>query len=216
MSSGFWRQIFSGKTVYRASLNLGLAACEPSHGKVLDIGGTKRILSSYRQYIRMAQQAHVLVLNIDADSDPDYLADGAAIPCVDGEFDTAWCINTIEHVPHPDKVVSEAYRVLKKGGVFIFNTPFIYRIHRHPEDYSRFTDAGLKQLAMSAGFQDINVVPIAVGVFQSCVAQLQIFCPRFVFPAFLYIARSLDAIVKRVRPELHASWVLGFIAVCKK
>ena len=40
----------------------------------------------------------------------------------DKQFDAVFAMDLLEHVPHPEKVIQEAKRVLKKGGLFFFHT----------------------------------------------------------------------------------------------
>lgn len=43
------------------------------------------------------------------------------LPYGDGQFDVVTCIQSFHHYPEPDKAMSEAYRVLKKGGLYIIS-----------------------------------------------------------------------------------------------
>lgn len=52
---------------------------------------------------------------------------GEALPHADGSFDTAVCVDVLEHVQDLETVVSEVHRVLRPGGVFLFDT-----INRNP------------------------------------------------------------------------------------
>jgi 2-polyprenyl-6-hydroxyphenyl methylase/3-demethylubiquinone-9 3-methyltransferase len=47
---------------------------------------------------------------------------GESIPCRDRAFDAAFCCDVLEHVRDLPKVISEISRVLKPGGVFVFDT----------------------------------------------------------------------------------------------
>jgi 2-polyprenyl-6-hydroxyphenyl methylase / 3-demethylubiquinone-9 3-methyltransferase len=47
---------------------------------------------------------------------------GESIPCRDRSFDAVFCCDVLEHVRDLPKVISEISRVLKPGGVFIFDT----------------------------------------------------------------------------------------------
>jgi len=51
------------------------------------------------------------------------VADGARLPFADGMFDGAFCVNLLEHVPAPERLVAEAGRVLRPGGRFVAITP---------------------------------------------------------------------------------------------
>jgi 2-polyprenyl-6-hydroxyphenyl methylase / 3-demethylubiquinone-9 3-methyltransferase len=53
----------------------------------------------------------------------DYRAGaGEELPFGDAAFDVACCCDVLEHVPDPDRVISEAARVLRPGGVYLFDT----------------------------------------------------------------------------------------------
>jgi SAM-dependent methyltransferase len=49
--------------------------------------------------------------------------DAAALPVEDESIDAITCFETIEHVADPVSVVSEAARVLRKGGLFFVSSP---------------------------------------------------------------------------------------------
>jgi len=52
---------------------------------------------------------------------------GEALPYEDGAFDAVVCVDVLEHVSDLDEVVAEIARVLKPGGMFLFDT-----INRNP------------------------------------------------------------------------------------
>lgn len=59
--------------------------------------------------------ADQLVQAITADS--QYIrGSGENLPCEDGTFDAAVCNNVLDHVAHPEKVLSELCRVVRPGG----------------------------------------------------------------------------------------------------
>ena len=50
------------------------------------------------------------------------VADAKALPFADGVFDYAVSCECLEHVPDPQKMIDELYRVVKKNGVVILTT----------------------------------------------------------------------------------------------
>jgi len=50
------------------------------------------------------------------------VAPGEAIPFDDDEFDIVYCCDVLEHVNDLDRVIAESARVLKPGGVYLFDT----------------------------------------------------------------------------------------------
>jgi SAM-dependent methyltransferase len=63
-----------------------------------------------------------------------------------GSVGTALCMETLEHVEYPRRAIAEIYRVLRNGGIFVVSTCLNFRIHEYPDDFWRFTPAGLESL----------------------------------------------------------------------
>tara|TARA_R110002073_G_scaffold108336_3_gene243396 strand:+ start:65860 stop:66672 length:813 start_codon:yes stop_codon:yes gene_type:complete len=53
----------------------------------------------------------------------DVKADITALPFEDDSFDVIFCNHVLEHIPDDTKAMQELYRVLKKGGMGIFQIP---------------------------------------------------------------------------------------------
>ena len=49
-------------------------------------------------------------------------ADACELPFLDGEFDVVCAMDLLEHVEEPHKLIAEASRVLRPGGLFFFHT----------------------------------------------------------------------------------------------
>jgi SAM-dependent methyltransferase len=73
-------------------------------------------------------------------------------PFPDAEFDAILCTEVIEHVPRPDRVLSECARVCKAGSLMVLTAPFTWPEHEAPFDYYRFTQYGLRRLIEDADF----------------------------------------------------------------
>lgn len=50
-------------------------------------------------------------------------ADAEALPFADGSFHAVICSEVIEHVAHPQQLLRECARVLRRRGLFLFSTP---------------------------------------------------------------------------------------------
>ena len=98
--------------------------CEPflGPGRVLDLG-----CGVGHSYHRLAPRETVGV-----DLDPDALegqerdtvvADMRALPFDDASFSSVVAVQSIEHVPDPERAVAEAARVLERDGAAVFVTP---------------------------------------------------------------------------------------------
>jgi SAM-dependent methyltransferase len=70
--------------------------------------------------------------SVGVDVDPDslrgqqretHVADMRELPFADASFASVLSVQSIEHVPDPERAVAEAARVLERGGVAVFVTP---------------------------------------------------------------------------------------------
>lgn len=68
-------------------------------------------------------------------------------------FDAILCIGVLEHVENPEEAVPELLRVLKPGGHFILEVPFLQPEHKVPTDFQRYTKDGLVRLVSHHGFR---------------------------------------------------------------
>lgn len=90
-----------------------------------------------------------------------------------GAYDSAICLEVLEHVPDPQQALKEIYRILKPSGILIISVPHLSRIHNIPYDYFRFTLYGLTHLLHSAGF-DIVDIQVRGGMFSFLGHQMSI------------------------------------------
>ena len=63
-------------------------------------------------------------------------------PIKSGTADEVYLMAVLEHIFYPEAALEEAFRILKPGGKIIIEMPFIFRYHRSPNDYWRWTREG--------------------------------------------------------------------------
>lgn len=73
------------------------------------------------------------------------IADIANLPFADNSVDGIICESVFEHIPDPEAVTSEIYRVLKPGGIVYVVVPFVFSFHSSPNDYYRWSKMGLRE-----------------------------------------------------------------------
>ncbi|MBI4210218.1 MAG: class I SAM-dependent methyltransferase [Candidatus Diapherotrites archaeon] len=98
-------------------------ALENLHGKVLDVGYS--IGGIHSMFLERFGIENLYGVDIETKEEtPHYKrASAEKIPFKDGFFDSVFAGELIEHVEKPGVFLSEAARVLKKGGVIILTTP---------------------------------------------------------------------------------------------
>jgi SAM-dependent methyltransferase len=92
----------------------------------------------------------------------DCVADARFLPFSAATFDLVLSQETIEHVADPFQAVREMVRVLRPQGKIYLQVPFVIGYHPGPEDYWRFTRAGISELLRQAGIRQATV-GISVG-----------------------------------------------------
>jgi len=103
------------------------------------------------------------VINLDrrTTSATQVVGDALRLPFAKEAFMAVVSQETVEHVADPFLAVREMARVLGAGGTLYLQLPFVIGYHPGPEDYWRFTRAGIRQLVdqagLSAGTLDLSV-----------------------------------------------------------
>lgn len=124
--------------------------------RVLDVGaGTApyRELFSHAEYITLDHESspHKGIADIDL------VTSAETIPMDDASLDVVLLIQVLEHVPRPHAILAEIQRVLKHQGTLYLSAPLVWELHELPNDYYRYTPAGLHYLLTEAGFVDVDI-----------------------------------------------------------
>jgi SAM-dependent methyltransferase len=124
--------------------------------RVLDVGCGDR---PYEEILRPYAGEYV---GVDRYKGPlvDVVAKAEMLPFPDAGFDCFLCSQVLEHAADPAAVLSEASRVLRPGGIAFVSTHGVANYHPNPEDYWRWTHAGLARLIHTTGsWSVIDVIP---------------------------------------------------------
>lgn len=90
----------------------------------------------------------------------DAFARAEAQPFRDGTFDTVVGFSMLTYLPEPLRMLEEAHRVLRPGGVLVLEFTQMVPLHDEPHDYFRFTRYGADWLLRQAGFEPMDVIPV--------------------------------------------------------
>jgi SAM-dependent methyltransferase len=157
-----WRDLykrFPGSSILRV-FEYEILSKTPLSGEVLDVGGGENAL--YSKHLPDDITLHSI--NIDPDIAPTHLlVPDQKFPIEDNTYGTTICLNTLEHVYDSKFMIDEIHRTLKPGGTVHITVPFIFRIHGHPDDYSRHTPSWWRETMQRAGFDSAEVKPLVWG-----------------------------------------------------
>jgi SAM-dependent methyltransferase len=92
------------------------------------------------------------------------LNDDGTVPAQADSFDVVMSTQVLEHVPDPALYVAECFRTLRPGGRMLLSTHGTFVYHPDPEDYWRWTCAGLQKLVRDAGFEVVRFEGIIGGL----------------------------------------------------
>ena len=79
--------------------------------------------------------------------------------------------NVVEHIFETKNLLVETRRILNKGGKLYGSTPFMYRYHKDPEDYYRYTHEAMELLLKKTGYSKYIVKKFGIGEFTVAVQQ---------------------------------------------
>jgi len=144
----------------------------PAGAAVLDMGCGRG--TSVRLILEMFRPARLVAFDIDAaaveqarrrlapllgEAVEVRVADATRLPFADGEFDAAFELGILHHIPDWRAALRETARVLKPDGAFYFAEPSHGRIHRglyclmgHPK-HAGFSGDELRRALVEAGLQ---------------------------------------------------------------
>ena len=130
--------------------DLEFVAAKYASGRLLDIGcGNKPYESMFDGRIVEYFGCDVVQSSLNR---VQVICEATHIPLASRSFDTVFSTQTIEHVSDHQRLLDEAFRLLKPGGHLIISGPMYWHLHEEPYDYFRFTRYGFKYLLEKTGF----------------------------------------------------------------
>jgi SAM-dependent methyltransferase len=129
------------------------------HGVLADVGAGAQ---PFRDFLPPAVR-YIAVDTAEAERQFGYRTpdtryfEGTILPLADAEATAILCTETLEHVRDTALFLGELRRALAPGGLLILTVPFAARWHFVPQDFWRFTPAGLDHVLKTAGFRDVRV-----------------------------------------------------------
>lgn len=130
-------------------------------GRLLDLGcGTVPLYAAYRDFcteVTCVDWNNTLHKNNHVDVYCDLTA---PLPFDMERFETVLLSDVLEHIPTPEALFQELFRILSRKGIALINVPFYYWLHETPFDYYRYTEFALTRFAKQSGFDVVLLKPI--------------------------------------------------------
>lgn len=121
----------------------------PEGGRICDLGaGGRRV------------RPDAVCVDLAPGEDVDVVADIHHLPFPDGQFDLVLCTGTLNLCREPERVLAECARVTRPGGLLHLEVGLFQPYNPEPEDYFRWTVAGLRLIADRAGYDERRSGPL--------------------------------------------------------
>ena len=134
-------------------------------------------------------------------------------------FDNILIFNVLEHLDKYDLAFKELRRILKKGGLLIGSTPFLYQVHGAPDDYFRFTKTFFEKKFSINGYKIVVLKCLGQGPFLASFSLIYSYI-KFIpilSHLVLIICSTLDFIIQIfVKTNLKEIYPVGIFFIVKK
>jgi SAM-dependent methyltransferase len=131
------------------------------------------------------------------------------VPVRDEDFDAVLSTQVLEHVTDPARYLSECFRVLRPGGRLLLSTHGTFVYHPDPDDYWRWTCAGLQKAVRDAGLEValfrgiIGGLPTGLQLAQDAIYwQL----PRLLRAPFALVMQTVIALSDRLHSQASRNY----------
>jgi len=88
------------------------------------------------------------------------------IPQPDQSYDAVLLTQVLEHIPDPQAVLCELWRILKPGGKVVLSVPLNGPLHGEPWHFFQFTHYGIAELARRCGFELVEIEKVGGAFWQ--------------------------------------------------
>lgn len=190
----FWTEKYLGRTLLNTAFwarkriaDAVAAHAHLAHGVLLDVGcGLKPYQKNFAPFVEKYYGTEYSSTSGYMGNLADVAADAAVMPFADASVDTILCTEVLEHVPDPEKVISELARILRPDGIVITTAPFIFPIH-DSFDFFRYTDKGLAEMMKRQGLSIEKIEPLSgTGLTISMLINIYVFDLGFTWTKWLY------------------------------
>ena len=211
----FIKEMLKGKSLVRTLLNISLMEIELT-GDILDLG-SKSNGASYNRFLQKDKNCKITFTDWHEGGEGIIklnLEEKFAIE--DNKFDFITSFNVLEHIYNYKNVVEESFRILKPGGVYIGQTPFLVNYHADPNDYFRYTHQAIEKMFEEVGFVCQKMIYLGFGPCAAAFSLRSHIYPNFLRPIFATLAILMDMVIVKIKKSQKFKYPLGYLYIMKK
>lgn len=186
-------------------------------GSILDIG-SKKSLSNVSNYIKNNQNITYLDKYSDEFDDLKIDLEEKYNNQKNSKFENVIIFNVLEHIFNFQNCMDTCNFFLKKDGLILGSTPFLFQIHGSPNDYFRYSEEALLIILKKGGFKEIKIKVLAGGIFVCFYSSFSRITQKIPFlNNFLFLFCQLfDFIFSLFSKNLKVIFPLGYFFSGKK
>ena len=181
-------------------------------GDVIEFGASSEI---YKNFCNSnSENCNITYSNIDSSNEEFLNIDLQKDNSFEIRYDFAVIFNVLEHVLNPNLAIKNLSKILKKNGKIIGSTPFLFRVHGAPKDYSRFTKDHLIELLKSSNFKDIEIIELGTGPFLACISLLRSYLKYLpiLYQLLVLFALIFDKLIKLfIKTDPKKIYPVGYV-----
>ena len=166
----YFSLIFSNKSILRI-FQLEIFKKFKINGDVIEFGASDEIEKNFCN--SKLKNCKISYSNINSSNKEFVNIDLQEKILIELKYDYIIIFNVLEHLLDPNLALRNLSKICKKNGKIIGSTPFLFRVHGAPKDYSRFTKDHLIELLKSSNFKDIEIIELGTGPFLACISLLR-------------------------------------------
>ena len=207
----YFNLIFSNKSILRI-FQKEIFKEFKIEGDVIEFGASSEI---YKNFCNTnSENCNITYSNIDSSNEEFLNIDLQKDNTFEIRYDFAVIFNVLEHVLNPNLAIKNLSKILKKNGKIIGSTPFIFRIHGAPKDYSRFTKDHLIELLKLNDFENIQTIELGTGPFLACMSLLRSYLkylPIF-YQLLVLLSLVIDKFIKLIiKTDPKKIYPIGYV-----
>ena len=207
----YFNIIFSNKSILRI-LQQEIFKKFKINGDIIEFGASDEIEKNFCN--SKLKNCKISYSNINSSNKEFVNIDLQKKILIELKYDYIIIFNVLEHLLDPNLALRNLSKICKKNGKIIGSTPFLFRVHGAPKDYSRFTKDHLIELLKSSNFKDIEIIELGTGPFLACISLLRSYLkylPIF-YQLLVLFALVFDKLIKLfIKTDPKKIYPIGYV-----
>ena len=206
----YFNLIFSNKSILRI-FQQEIFKKFKIEGEIIEFGASDE---THKNFCYNLKNCKITYSNINSSNKEFLNIDLQKENSINTKYDFVVIFNVLEHLLKPNLAFKNLSKFLKKNGKIIGSTPFIFRVHGAPKDYSRFTKDHLIELLESNNFENIQIFELGTGPFLACISLLRSYLkylPIF-YQLLVFLSLVIDKLIKLIiKTDPKKIYPIGYI-----